>query len=117
MQMKMAMAVVIAGMALVACDQGSSGAAAPAKDAAAVEPAKDAAPAAPAAAGAASCDKYQKCCDAVAKLPNMAALTQACAQIPQLKAAPGGDDACKQAMSAMAQGLSALPDGAPADCK
>jgi hypothetical protein len=112
MQMKMAMAVVIAGMALVACDQG----AAPAKDAAAVEPAKDAA-AAPATAGAAACDKYQKCCDAVAKLPNMAALTQACAQIPQLKAAPGGDDACKQAMSAMAQGLSALPDGAPADCK
>ncbi|MBN1960499.1 MAG: hypothetical protein JW841_06105 [Deltaproteobacteria bacterium] len=115
MQIKMALAVLIAGLALAGCEKKADSAAATDEAAAAAK--DEAAPAAEGEGSSGACDKYQKCCDAVSKLPNMSALTQACANIPQLKEAPGGEDACKQAVSAMAQSLAALPDGAPEECK
>lgn len=123
-----ALAFVFAAASVTGCSKsgnespsgGSSPATAPAAPpgSAPTAPAAGAAPSAavaPTAGG--GCDKYQKCCDAVAKLPNMSALTSACAQIAQFRGLPNADAACNNALSGMVQGLSSMPGGAPADCK
>ena len=77
------------------------------------EPAKAPAEAPPAAGGGggAGCDGYLKCCNAYAeamgKVPALAGAVegqkQACSQIEQLKASPGGDTACQSALDSMKQ--------------
>jgi hypothetical protein len=73
------------------------------------KPAGDAAPAAAAGGG---CDKYQKCCDAMSKMEGMSAMASACANIATLKDSPNGNDACNEALKALAS----VPN-IPADCK
>jgi hypothetical protein len=93
---------------IIACEKKDAGAG----DAAAADakPAGDAA--APAAAAGGGCDKYQKCCDAMSKMEGMSAMASACANIATLKDSPNGNDACDQAVKALAT----VPN-IPADCK